>query len=151
IGDQSRPRIFDLNIQRSELLYDRVIEVNERITAHGEVLHKPDLSRLRNNLQQTYDDGLRACAIVLMHAYRFPEHEEQIAQLARDIGFEQISTSHRCSPRIKLIGRGDTTVVDAYLSPILHRYAQRVARALEDTRLMFMKSDGGLADTAFFD
>lgn len=151
IGYQARPKIFDLNITLPEQLYEEVVEVDERLDAHGKTRQELEERAVRNDLQRVYDQGIRAIAIVLMHAYRYPQHEERIAAWAQEIGFEQISTSHRTSPRMKLIGRGDTTVVDAYLSPILHRYAQRVAKELKDTRLMFMKSDGGLADAHFFD
>lgn len=151
IGYQARPRIFDLNIVLPEQLYETVVEVEERKTAQGETLQELDETAVKAALQKVFDTGIRAIAIVLMHAYRYPAHEERIAAWAKEIGFEQISTSHGTSPRMKLIGRGDTTVVDAYLSPILHRYAQRVAKELKDTRLMFMKSDGGLADAHFFD
>lgn len=151
IGYQSRPHIFDLHIQRPEQLYERVIEVDERLQANGTVLQHLREHQVRNDLQEAYNQGFRACAIVLMHAYRYPVHEQAIAAWAQEIGFEQVSTSHGTSPRIKLIGRGDTTVVDAYLSPILHRYARRIAKELSNTRLMFMKSDGGLTDAHFFD
>lgn len=150
IGYQARPDIFALDIVLPEQLYQRVIEVDERHSAHGEVLRELDEARVREDLERAYEDGLRSCAIVLMHAYRYPKHEQRIAAIAREIGFTQVSTSHATSPRMRIVGRGDTTVVDAYLSPILHRYARRVASELEGTRLMFMKSDGGLADANFF-
>lgn len=150
IGYQARPDIFALNIALPEQLYTQVIEVDERYSAHGEVLRALDEAAVRQDLQRAYDDGLRSCAIVLMHAFRYPAHEQRIADIAREIGFTQVSTSHGTSPRMRIVGRGDTTVVDAYLSPILHRYARRVASELEGTRLMFMKSDGGLADANFF-
>src|SRR5699024_3294269 len=134
-----------------EQIYEQVIEVDERLRADGEVLQALDAETVRPALQAAFDDGIRACAVVLMHGYRYPEHEQQLAALARDIGFTQVSVSHEVSPLMRMVGRGDTTVVDAYLSPILHRYANRVASELGDTQLMFMKSDGGLADARFFD
>ena len=150
IGYQARPRLFDLRIVLPEMLYEQVIEVRERITARGETLVAADTEAAGRDLQAAYDAGIRSVAIVLMHSYRHPEHEETVAELARRIGFTQISTSHQTSPLIKLVGRGDTTVVDAYLSPILRRYVDQVATELGDTRLLFMQSNGGLADAHFF-
>ncbi|MFT0546764.1 hydantoinase B/oxoprolinase family protein [Allopusillimonas ginsengisoli] len=144
IGYQERPRLFDRCITLAELLYSRIDEVNERVTAHGEVLQSLDADQVRAQLQQAFDEGFRSIAIVLMHAYRYPEHEDTIARLAREIGFTQVSVSHEVSPMMKLVGRGDTTVVDAYLSPILRRYVDRVASELDGVRLMFMQSNGGL-------
>src|SRR5690625_5041573 len=151
IGNQARPNIFALEIKQPEQLYEQVIEIDERLKADGTILKTLDETKVRAALQQAYDQGFRACAIAFMHAYRYPAHEQKVAAWAQEIGFEQISTSQHTSPRIKFVGRADTTVVDAYLSPILHRYAQRVANALDNTRLMFMKSDGGLTDAHFFD
>ncbi|WP_202526327.1 hydantoinase B/oxoprolinase family protein [Sneathiella litorea] len=150
IGYQTRPRLFALHIELPEMLYERVIEVTERIGATGKVIRTLDTETARKNLQEAYDAGLRACAIVFMHGYRFPEHEQQVAKIAKEIGYTQISTSHETSPLMKLVSRGDTTVVDAYLSPILRRYVDRVASELGDTRLMFMQSNGGLTDAHFF-
>jgi 5-oxoprolinase (ATP-hydrolysing) len=150
IGYQARPRIFDRHIVLPELLYSRVIEVDERIDAHGKMLQAPDAEAARADLQAAYDSGFRACAIVFMHAYRHPAHEAQVAAIARDIGFTQVSASHAVSPLIKLVGRGDTSVVDAYLSPILRRYVDQVAGALSGVRLMFMQSNGGLTDAFLF-
>ena len=130
IAYQARPRLFDRNIVLPELLYSHVIEVDERIAAHGEKLTPVDLAAARDGLQAAYDEGFRAIAVVFMHAYRFPAHERAVAALARDIGFTQVSESHAVSPLIKLVGRGDTTVVDAYLTPILRRYVDQVAREL---------------------
>ncbi len=150
IGYQNRPQIFAQQIILPEMLYERVIEVDERLSAQGEELIPVDLGATRAGLQAAYDDGIRSCAIVLMHGYRYPDHEDQVAALARSIGFEQISISHCVSPLIKLVSRGDTTVVDAYLSPILRRYVDRVVQALGNTRLMFMQSNGGLVDSHYF-
>lgn len=150
IGYQNRPDIFARQILLPEVLYQQVIEVKERTSAQGKVLVPLDVEATRQDLQVAYDCGLRACAVVCVHGYRYPDHENQIATLAKEIGFTQVSVSHQVSPLMKLISRGDTTVVDAYLSPILHRYVQRVATALDQTRLMFMQSNGGLTDAHKF-
>src|SRR5699024_2399889 len=150
IGYQARPGIFARNIVLPEQLYESVVEIDERLHANGDVDRPLDEAAARAGLQQAFDAGIRACAIVLVHGYRYPDHEQRLAAIAGDIGFTQISVSHEVSPLMRLVGRGDTTVVDAYLSPILHRYANRVAAELGDTKLMFMKSDGGLADARFF-
>jgi 5-oxoprolinase (ATP-hydrolysing) len=132
------------------MLYQEVIEIKERVGATGEMIRPLDTEDARQKLQTAYDAGLRACAIVFMHGYRYPDHEKAVAKIAKEIGFTQISTSHETSPLMKLVSRGDTTVVDAYLSPILRRYVDRVASELGDTRLMFMQSNGGLTDAHFF-
>ncbi|WP_339630195.1 hydantoinase B/oxoprolinase family protein [uncultured Sneathiella sp.] len=150
IGYQTRPKLFALHIELPEMLYKQVIEVPERLGAGGEVIRALDTDAARKTLQKAYEDGLRACAIVFMHGYRYPDHEKAVAEIAKDIGFTQVSTSHGTSPLMKLVSRGDTTVVDAYLSPILRRYVDRVASELGDTRLMFMQSNGGLTDAHFF-
>lgn len=150
IGYQNRPDIFARQIVLPEMLYERVIEVEERYSAQGEVLIPLNLDAVRPALQTAYADGIRACAIVFLHGYRYPDHEQAVATLAREIGFTQISVSHAVSPLMKLVSRGDTTVVDAYLSPILRRYVDRILGELGDTRLMFMQSNGGLADAHFF-
>ncbi len=150
IGTQARPRLFDRHIRLPELLHERVVEVPGRLTAEGEEIEPLDIGSARRGLQNAYDAGIRACAIVLMHGYAYPRHEHAVADLARSIGFPQVSVSHDTSPLIKLIGRGDTTVVDAYLSPILRRYVDRVAAELEGARLMFMQSNGGLTDARLF-
>ncbi|MFC6668894.1 hydantoinase/oxoprolinase family protein [Marinobacterium aestuariivivens] len=150
IGYQVRPKLFDLRIELPEMLYSRVIEADERLSARGETLRRLDPQGVARALQQAYDDGLRAVAICLLHGYRYPQHEQAIARLARDIGFSQVSVSSEVSPLMKLVSRGDTTVVDAYLSPILRRYVDRVASELGNTRLMFMQSHGGLTDAHFF-
>lgn len=150
IGYQARPKIFARQIVLPELLYDRVIEVPERLAADGRVLKPVDLHGVRVQLEEAYRDGYRACAVVLMHGYRFPDHERQVAALARSVGLTQISVSHQVSPLMKIVGRGDTTVVDAYLSPILRRYVEQVSSELNGVRLMFMQSNGGLTDARFF-
>ena len=150
IGYQARPRLFDRNIQLPEMLYERVAEIDERVRADGTVETALDLEQAETELKAAHDAGIRACAIVFMHGYRYTSHEKQVADLARRIGFTQVSTSHGASPLMKLVGRGDTTVVDAYLSPILRRYVDQVAGELGDVRLMFMQSNGGLTDARLF-
>ncbi len=155
IGYQARPNLFDRHIIKPELLYETVMEVDERLSADGKVLQALDRDAARAGMKQIYDSGIRAVAIVLMHAYRFSDHELQLAELARDIGFTQVSVSHEVSPLMKLVGRGDTTVVDAYLSPILRRYVEQVATELgldenSSTNLMFMQSSGGLTAAELF-
>jgi 5-oxoprolinase (ATP-hydrolysing) len=144
IGYQHRPDIFARRIVLPELLYSEVVEIDERLRADGTVERPIDLERARLDLEAAFAEGLRALAIVLAHGYRHHAHEAALAALAQKIGFTQISVSHQVSPLMKLVGRGDTTVVDAYLSPILRRYVDRVADALGDVRLMFMQSSGGL-------
>ena len=154
IGYQNRPRLFDLEIKLPELLYEAAVEVRERLAADGEIITPLDQARARADLQSAFDDGYRSVAIALMHSYRFPDHEVRLGEIAQETGFTQISLSHQASPLIKLVGRGDTAVVDAYLSPILRRYVDQVANALgtgkSDTRLMFMQSNGGLTDASLF-
>ncbi|PHQ68899.1 MAG: 5-oxoprolinase [Sneathiella sp.] len=150
IGYQNRPKLFALHIELPEMLYETVVEVEERVAARGKIITPLNLERARKDLLAVFDTGIRACAIVFMHGYRFHDHEQQIAALAAEIGFTQISTSHGASPLMKLVSRGDTAVVDAYLSPILRRYVDQVAADLGDTRLMFMQSNGGLTDAHFF-
>jgi 5-oxoprolinase (ATP-hydrolysing) len=150
IAYQNRPDIFAREIVLPELLYRDVIEVDERVTAAGDVVAAPEATQIKSDLQDAYDKGFRSAAIVFMHGYRYPDHEAQVAALARDVGFTQVSTSFDVSPLMKLVSRGDTTVVDAYLSPILRRYVDRVAAAVGDTRLMFMQSNGGLIDAELF-
>lgn len=156
IGFQNRPKLFDVNIKLPELLYEDVIEVQERITANGEVITPLEQENTRADLLDAYAQGYRSIAVALMHSYRFSEHEKQIGKMARQIGFDQVSLSHKASPLIKLVSRGDTAVVDAYLSPILRRYVRQVADALGAEkggceRLMFMRSNGGLTDAALFE
>ena len=150
IAYQERPRIFDRHIVLPELLYSRVIEAVERVGAHGEVVQPLDEAHLRERLWAAFDAGLRSVAIVFMHGYRYPAHELAAQRLAHDAGFTQISVSHQVSPLMKLVGRGDTTVVDAYLSPILRRYVEQVASEMPGVKLYFMQSSGGLADAHAF-
>ncbi|MBD2486276.1 hydantoinase B/oxoprolinase family protein [Aulosira sp. FACHB-615] len=171
IGYQNRPDIFARQIILPEMLYERVIEVEERYSAQGEELIPLNLDAVRPQLQAAYDDGIRCCAIAFMHGYRYTTHEQEIAALAKSIGFTQISVSHQVSPLMKLVSRGDTTVVDAYLSPILRRYVDQVSHQLalgnqeaetgeisnkqqglspHSPKLMFMQSNGGLADAENF-
>src|SRR5437867_2950129 len=167
IGYQARPKIFARHIIKPEVIYERVVEVDERVRADGTVEREPDLATVRGELAAALEAGIRAVAIVFMHAYRYADHEQRVAALAREIGFPQVSASHEVSPLIKLVSRGDTTVVDAYLSPILRRYVVQVAEELsaggattpspfpvgrgeEYMRLMFMMSSGGLTAAELF-
>ncbi len=155
IGYQARPKIFAKHIIKPEMLFERVVEVDERVLADGTIERELDLDAVRAALEQAMADGIKAVAIVFMHAYRYPDHEQRVAKLARGMGFPQVSVSHEVSPLIKLVGRGDTTVVDAYLSPILRRYVAVVAEDLNagtdsGIRLMFMMSSGGLTAAELF-
>jgi 5-oxoprolinase (ATP-hydrolysing) len=165
IGYQARPKIFAKHIIKPDMLYERVVEVDERVLADGTVERVLDLDGVRVELLRAKTDGIAAVAVVLMHAYQYSDHERQVAALARELGFAQVSASHEVSPLIKLVGRGDTTVVDSYLSPILRRYVEQVANDLhgeeaapstspggggEKTRLMFMMSSGGLTAAELF-
>ena len=150
IGYQTRPHLFKRHIVLPTILYERVIEAEERLDAAGTVITPLDADTLRRELRSAYEQGIRALAIVLLHGYRHHAHEITAEKIARDIGFTQISVSHQVSPLMKLVGRGDTTVVDAYLSPILRRYVDQVAAQLEGARLMFMQSNGGLTDARLF-
>jgi 5-oxoprolinase (ATP-hydrolysing) len=155
IGYQNRPDIFALNIVLPERLYGAVVEVSERVDANGDVLtpmHPIDLGR---RLSELHDEGYRACAICFMHAWRFAEHERLAGDIARKAGFDQVSMSHEVSPVRKLVSRGDTTVADAYLSPVLDRYMARLQAALGQAglaprELLFMQSNGGLVSREFF-
>ena len=153
IGYQNRPLLFDLNIKLPELLYERVVEVSERLNEKGEVVTELNEEEVRNSLIKAKSDGINSVAIAFMHSYINPDHENKIEQIAKEENFNQISVSHKVSPLIKLVGRGDTTVVDAYLSPILRRYVNQVSEELKDTKstqLMFMQSNGGLTDANLF-
>ncbi|MEU3844352.1 hydantoinase B/oxoprolinase family protein [Streptomyces sp. NPDC028635] len=150
IAYQNRPHIFARRIELPELLHERVVEVDERMAADGTVLRAPDLDALAGPLRQAYDDGIRAVAVVCMHSHLHPAHERAVGELAERIGFPQISLSSEVSPLMKLVPRGDTAVVDAYLSPVLRRYVQHVADELKGVRLMFMQSNGGLAEAGQF-
>lgn len=160
IGYQNRPKLFDLHIQLPELLYQRVSEVPERLSFEGTVQHPIDRQATKDALQQAYDAGIRGVAIAFLHGYLNPRHEKIAAQIAAEIGFQQISVSHEVSSLIKLVSRGDTTVVDAYLSPILRRYVAQIQAEVapdeqagenrDSVRLMFMQSHGGLTDASMF-
>ncbi len=151
IGNQNRPKLFALNIVLPDMLYSRVIEADERVAADGGVLQPLDAEKLRRDLERARADGFVSCAILFMHGYRYPTHEQHAADIAKQAGFAQISTSHRTSALPKFVSRGDTTVADAYLSPILDRYTAKIAGALGDkVKLFFMTSNGGLAAPDFF-
>ncbi len=154
IGYQNRPQLFARHIVLPELLYSSVIEARERVDAHGDILVPLDAEHLRERLQQLRTDGLRSIAIVFMHGYRFTAHERRAAAIARELGFEQVSASHEVAPLLRLVTRGDTTVVDGYLSPLLVRYIeelrQDLATDLGEPRLYFMQSNGGLTDASAF-
>ncbi|MGB7486346.1 MAG: hydantoinase/oxoprolinase family protein, partial [Phormidesmis sp.] len=172
IGYQNRPNIFAREIVLPQMLYERVVEIEERINAQGKVLTPLQLDVARLQLQTAYDEGIRSCAIALMHGYRYPQHEQALGELAQQIGFTQVSLSHQVSPLMKLVSRGDTTVVDAYLSPILRRYVDQVTGQISGSQasgsrtsrsntsgsntsgqmppLMFMQSNGGLSNAQFF-
>ncbi|HWS74355.1 MAG TPA: hydantoinase/oxoprolinase family protein, partial [Quisquiliibacterium sp.] len=150
IAYQNRPKIFERRIVLPELLYREVLEVDERVGADGSVVAQLDAAAAEAGLRAAFDRGLRAVAIVLMHGYAHPAHEQRLASIARAIGFTQVSVSHEVSPLIRFVARGDTTVVDAYLSPVLRRYVARVSAAMQGVRLQFMQSSGGLTDAAAF-
>jgi 5-oxoprolinase (ATP-hydrolysing) len=150
IGNQARPRLFDLEIKLPSMLYERVVELPGRVGADGTELEALDEAAAQAVFRQALQDGIAACAIVLMHAWKFPAHEQRLAELARTAGFTQVSASHVVSPLMRLVPRGDTTVVDAYLSPILRRYVDQVAGELGGVRLFFMQSNGGLAEAHSF-
>ncbi|MEL6496508.1 MAG: hydantoinase/oxoprolinase family protein, partial [Cyanobacteria bacterium J06623_7] len=150
IGYQNRPDIFARQIVLPSMLYETVVEIDARYDAWGNELKPVDLEVVQQDLQTVYATGIECCAIVLMHSYRYPHHELEVARIAAEVGFTQISVSHQVSPLMKLVSRGDTTVVDAYLTPILRRYVNRLTGQLPHTQLMFMKSDGGLVDAGNF-
>lgn len=150
IGYQNRPNIFARQIILPTMLYEQVIEIDARYDAQGNELIPVNIPQVKQELQTVYHTGIRSCAIVFMHSDRYPQHEQQVAEIAQEIGFTQISISHQVSPLMKLVNRGDTTVVDAYLTPILRRYVNQVASYLPNVPLMFMKSDGGLTDAEQF-
>ena len=164
IGYQERPDLFARNIELPEMLYEEVIEVQERYSAKGEEKQRlTNTEQLKNQLKQAYEKGIRSCAIVLMHGYRYPAHEKEVGRIAEEIGFDHISLSHQVSPLMKLVSRGDTTVADAYLSPVLNRYidnfleqlfednqAASISREKFKERLLFMQSNGGLIESSNF-
>ena len=155
IGYQNRPKLFALDIVLPELLHEAVVEVPERLGADGEVVTPLDEATTRRRLEEAFAIGIRSIAIVLMHGYRYNDHEIRVGEIAEQIGFTQISISHRTIPLMKLVSRGDTTVIDAYLSPILRRYVDQVGDEIDGdseagTKLMFMQSNGGLVDAHLF-
>jgi 5-oxoprolinase (ATP-hydrolysing) len=153
IGYQARPDTFALKIEKPDILYTQVVEINERVTAKGEVLQALDIELTKKSLESAFNQGLTAIAIVLMHGYQYNQHEKQLMQLAKEIGFKQISASHEVSPLQKLISRGETTLVDAYLTPILLRYIQNISKGLNQktpAQLLFMQSSGGLTSADKF-
>ncbi|WP_329304867.1 hydantoinase B/oxoprolinase family protein [Streptomyces anulatus] len=150
IAYQNRPRLFDRHIVLPESVHERVIEVPERLDARGRTVRPLELGPVRAQLRAAHAEGLRSAAVVLMHGYRHPAHERAVAEAAREAGFTQVSSSHEVSPLIRLVPRGDTTVVDAYLSPVLRRYVDEVAARLDGIRLMFLQSNGGLREAARF-
>ena len=150
IGNQARPRLFDLDVRLPELLHERAVEIGGRVAVDGTELEALDEAGARDALRAAYQEGLRAVAILMMHAWAYPAHEERLCAIAREVGFTQISLSHRASPLPRIVPRGDTTVVDAYLSPILRRYVDQVAAELPGVRLYFMQSSGGLTEAGHF-
>ena len=150
IGNQARPRLFDLHVTLPEPLYERVVEIGGRVAVDGTQIEPLDEDAARAAFAQAMADGIRACAVALIHAWKYPAMEKRLGALARAAGFHQVSTSAEVSPLLRLVPRGDTTVVDAYLSPILRRYVTQVAGELDGVRLFFMQSNGGLAEAARF-
>ncbi|MEK9828794.1 MAG: hydantoinase/oxoprolinase family protein, partial [Rhodospirillales bacterium] len=150
IAYQNRPNLFDLQIKRPDLLCEDIIEIDERVLADGTIEKPLDETSARVDFLQMRSKGYSAIAIVCLHGYRYHAHEKRLAELAREVGFAQVSVSHQVSPLVKAVGRGDTTVVDAYLSPVLRRYVNLVSDQLDGARLMFMQSNGGLADAQRF-
>jgi len=150
IGNQARPRLFDLDVRLPELLHERVAEIGGRVAVDGTEIERLDEEAARAALRAAHADGIRAVAIVLMHAWAHPAHELRLGEIAREEGFPQVSLSHRASPLPRIVPRGDTTVVDAYLSPVLRRYVDQVAQELPGVRLYFMQSNGGLTEAGRF-
>ena len=150
IGYQNRPELFELNIHLPEILYSRVIEASERVSADGQVITALNETDLAEQLSAAFSDGFRSVAIVFMHGYKFVIHELKADEIARKSGFTQVTTSHETSPLVRFVSRGDTTVANAYLTPILHRYVQQVASELQGVDLQFMQSSGGLASASGF-
>ena len=150
IGNQDRPRLFDLAIQKPEPLFEAAVEIDERIDAEGNILKVPDLAEIRTALKELYDSGIESVAICLLHAFANSEHELIVQSVAREVGFNEISTSSRLSPLIRIVSRGDTTVMDAYLNPILRDYVDRLRKSLGNSMLRMMTSAGGLVDADNF-
>lgn len=150
IAYQNRPRLFERHILMPEMLYSAVLEADERVDADGAVVQALDETRLRQDLLRHLEQGLHSVAIVFMHGWRHTAHEQAAAAIARELGFRQVSSSHETSPLMKFVSRGDTTVVDAYLSPVLRRYVDQVAAEMPGVPLLFMQSSGGLTDAHGF-
>ncbi|MAR79678.1 MAG: hypothetical protein CMM18_05565, partial [Rhodospirillaceae bacterium] len=150
IGFQNRPNLFDINIKIPDELYENVLEVDERILADGSVKKGLNVVKIKNDLLKLFNDGINSLAIVFMHGYKYTQHEIKVAEIASKIGFNQISCSHVISSTIKIINRGDTSVLDAYLSPIIYNYTSSLKSKFPKTKLMFMQSNGGLADSKHF-
>lgn len=158
IGYQNRPDIFALDVKLPQMLYESVLEFDERIDARGEILRKPDLEELRHKLKNARDKGIDSCAIALMHGYKFPQHEILAKEIAQQLGFKQISVSHECAALMKYVSRSDTTMVDAYLTPLLNAYTKELEARLkefssasnQDNRLHYMQSNGGLVESSLF-
>lgn len=150
IGTQHRPKLFDLMINRPEMLYEEILEVPERIYADGRVETALDIETIKASLIGAFDSGYRSVAIALVHADRYPRHEREVALIAKEVGFTQISASHDVIPLMKLVSRGDTAVADAYLSPVLHRYVEQVTARVGNAPLFFMQSNGGLVEASQF-
>ncbi|MCA9041653.1 MAG: hydantoinase/oxoprolinase family protein, partial [Planctomycetaceae bacterium] len=150
IGNQDRPRLFDLVIEKPEPLFETVVEIKERITVQGDVLSDPDPIQIREQLEQLHQSGIESIAICLLHAFANSDHEELVESIAREIGFQNISRSSQLSPLIKIISRGDTTVVDAYLNPVLQDYVARLRASLRNSTIQLMTSAGGLVDANHF-
>jgi 5-oxoprolinase (ATP-hydrolysing) len=150
IANQDRPRLFDLDIKKPDPLFSSVVEIDERLDAFGAVLRSPNPAQVRKDLARLREEGLESLAICLLHAFANPAHEELVERIARDVGFVEVSTSSKLSPLIKIVSRGDTTVVDAYLNPVLRAYVDRLSRGLGTGRLKLMTSAGGLVDAARF-
>ena len=155
IGYQQRPKLFSLDINLPDMLYSKIIEIEERVDVNGKILTKLDTLKSEKLLKSAFNEGYKSIAIVLLHGYRYQDHENKLKLIAKEIGFKQISVSHNVSPLMKIIPRGDTTVVDAYLSPILRRYVAQVKNALgsdknDSGKLKFMQSNGGLTDANYF-
>ena len=150
IGFQNRPNLFDINIRLPDQLYEEVIEVEERVLSDGTKIKNLEINKTRDELIKLFKKGIKSLAIVFMHGYKYPDHEKKVSNIASEIGFKQISCSHVISPTIKFINRGDTTVLDAYLSPIIYNYTRTLKSKFPKTKLMFMQSNGGLAAAEYF-
>jgi len=150
IGYQHRDDLFALDIEKPQALYQQVVEVDERIDAQGRVISAPDITTVTAQLATIYEQGIRALAIVFMHGYKFSAHEQLVADIAEQLGFSQISISYQVSKLVKFVSRGDTSVVDAYLSPVLARYVSHISAVFPQPKLEFMQSSGGLVAGQYF-